>query len=30
VAVLYRMSYIPAEMQPTTSIARRDLTLVTA
>ena len=30
VAVVYRMSYIPAEMQPTTSIARRGLTLVTA
>lgn len=28
VAVVYRMSYIPAEMQPTTSIARRSLTLV--
>jgi hypothetical protein len=28
VAVVYRMSYIPAEMQPTTSIARRKLTLV--
>lgn len=30
VAVVFRMSYIPAEMQPTTSIARRTLTLVTA
>lgn len=30
VAVVFRMSYIPAEMQPTTSIARRNLTLVTA
>lgn len=30
VAVVYRMSYIPAEMQPTTSIARRSLTLVAA
>jgi hypothetical protein len=29
VAVVFRMSYIPAEMQPTTSIARRNLTLVT-
>lgn len=28
VAVVFRMSYIPAEMQPTTSIARRSLTLV--
>lgn len=28
VAVVYRMSYIPVEMQPTTSIARRRLTLV--
>ena len=30
VDVIYRMSYIPAEMQPTTSIARRSLTLVSA
>ncbi len=28
VAVNYRMSYIPIEMQPTTSIARRSLTMV--
>lgn len=28
VAVVYRMSYIPAEMQPTVSIARRNLTMV--
>lgn len=28
VAVVYRMSYIPVEMQPTTSIARRSLTMV--
>ena len=28
VAVVYRMSYIPAEMQPTTSVARRNLVMV--
>jgi hypothetical protein len=30
VAVVYRMSYIPAEMQPTASIARRSLVMVSA
>jgi Domain of unknown function (DUF6379) len=30
VAVVYRMSYIPVELQPTTSVARRNLTMVAA